>query len=927
MKKSGVIGLVSLLFIIILGLFVWAAGGPAVDIISPANESLIGNNYPSLLFTTQTSDTVVNLSYTHELWINGTSYGTKDCARETSCAKGPDGTIPEGVNLTWYVNATNGSNVNNTLTYTFSYDTINPFNNISGAYRGNATYFNAGSILAAFYINDTMLANYTLYLYNASNNALLHSYNRTLTTDANKTHNYSVQSWAETLNFSTTFYSGDAMDEDRYVYSLRSYDWFDNYNVSNVTIILDRTFPLLTYYGWAESNNTVTNDTHDIVFNVTFTETNFANATYTLLNTTSRLVLHSSNVTSSASTNVNFSGLPDGNYTFYMNVTDLATNQNITTRWKTVYLNATPTIDFGAATSVNNTYLSIDSLYVNISLVENNLVNITFRLINTSSGAVLNTTIYNATTANYSSYLMAVNYTNLSDGNYSVNVTATDTFNHRGNVVNRFFTIDTTYPLVTYYGWAESNNTVTNGSIHDIEFNVTFTDTNFANATYTLLNTTSRLVIHSTNVTSSASTNVNFSGLPDGNYTFYMNVTDLATNQNITTRWKTVFLNATPLLEYGVATMANNTNFSTKNAYLNISLVEYNLVNITFKLTNVSSGLVLNTTIYNATNYSSYLMAVNYTNLSDGKYNVNVTARDTFNHINSTLYRSFIIDTTVPTSTASSSVASVARAGSLTLSCSAIDNIDASTIVSLEVQAPSGSYVTLATGIGSISSAYSSTSTTGTYNVKCTGTDQSENTAINIATFSVADSSDSSSSSSSSGTGSGTTSTVAPVISKSPVKKPIRRAGEVEESLETNVDWTETGVTELTGIVGGEVYTFVTVADEESHTINIDSVDEATGTVVVTIQSEPQTITLTLESPIAEVDLNGDLTADMRITLVGITDGEATISVEKIDGLFEEPATGLSAWAWVGIIVLVLGISAAIVYFVVKPQEKVVKRK
>ena len=205
---------------------------------------------------------------------------------------------------------------------------------------------------------------------------------------------------------------------------------------------------------------------------------------------------------------------------------------------------------------------------------------------------------------------------------------------------------------------------------------------------------------------------MNFSGLPDGNYTFYMNVTDLATNQNITTRWKTVYLNATPTIDFGAATSVNNTYLSMDSLYVNISLVENNLVNITFRLINTSSGAVLNATIYNATttNYSSYLMAVNYTNLSDGKYNVNVTARDTFNHINSTLYRSFIIDTTVPTSTASRSVASVARTGSLTLSCSAIDNIDASTIVSLEVQAPSGSYVTLATGIGSISSAYSSTS-------------------------------------------------------------------------------------------------------------------------------------------------------------------------------------------------------------------------
>ena len=148
---------------------------------------------------------------------------------------------------------------------------------------------------------------------------------------------------------------------------------------------------------------------------------------------------------------------------------------------------------------------------------------------------------------------------------------------------------------------------------------------------------------------------------------------------------------------------------------------------------------------------------------------------------------------------------------------------------------------------------------------------------------------------------------------------------EKEISLETNVDWTETGVIELAGLVGGEVYTFVTVADGESHTINIDSVDETTGTVVVIIQSEPQTITLTLESPVAEVDLNDDSVADMRVTLVGISDGEATINVEKIDELFEEPSQGLSAWIWVLIIVLVLAIAGTIVYFVTKPKSK--KRK
>ena len=735
MKKSGVIGLVSLLFIVILGLFVFGGYGESV-FNYPANETLVGNNYPYAVtngtnFSSQTDPSFSNASYDHELVINGTRYGISNCLKDVECINSPNATIPNGVNLTAYINVTNGSAgyVNQTFIIYLSYETVVPYHNHSGNYRANASYFSAGSILSEFYINDTMLANYTLYLYNASNGALLHSYNRTITSDVNKTYNYTVLSWAETLNFSTTFYSGNAMDEDRYVYSLRSVDWFNNKNASNVTIILDRTIPTIVYYGWAESNNTVTNGSlHDIEFNVTFSDTYFANATYTLLNTSSRLVLHSSNVTSSASTNVNFSGLPDGNYTFYVNVTDLAANQNTTVRWKTVYLNATPIISFGAATFVNNTNFTTNNIYLNISLVENNLMNITFRLINSSSGAVLNTTIYNAT--NYGSYQMAVNYTSLSDGNYSVNVTATDSFNHRGNVVNRFFTIDTTSPIASV----------------------------------------------------------------------------------------------------------------------------------------------------------------------------------------------------------SRSAATILQTQTETLTCTGTDNIDPNTFFDLQIKTPGGNYVTLESryfGGTGISYSYTTTEIYGTYYVRCVVSDSTGHShTVDTSFFVDWATSESSSSSSGGSSGSSRAPSLAPEEEE---EEEVVIAEEEEEiiaeSLETNVDWTEIGVTELTGIVGGEVYTFVTAADEESHTINVNSVDETTGTVVVTIQSEPQTITLTLESPIAEVDLNGDLTNDMRITLVGITDGEATISVEKIDGLFEEPANGLSAWAWVGIIVLVLGISAAIVYFVVKPQEKVVKRK
>ena len=70
----------------------------------------------------------------------------------------------------------------------------------------------------------------------------------------------------------------------------------------------------------------------------------------------------------------------------------------------------------------------------------------------------------------------------------------------------------------------------------------------------------------------------------------------------------------------------------------------------------------------------------------------------------------------------------------------------------------------------------------------------------------------------------------------------------IAESLETNVDWTETGIIELTGIVGGEVYTFVTAADEESHTITVDSVDEALKQALVAQDKERLSVLRMLKS-------------------------------------------------------------------------------
>jgi len=65
----------------------------------------------------------------------------------------------------------------------------------------------------------------------------------------------------------------------------------------------------------------------NICVNVTFTETNFANITFNLANDTTTLY---SDVYSAPTYEINWTSLADGNYTYYVNITDKANNKNST---------------------------------------------------------------------------------------------------------------------------------------------------------------------------------------------------------------------------------------------------------------------------------------------------------------------------------------------------------------------------------------------------------------------------------------------------------------------------------------------------------------------------------------------------------------------------------------------------------------------
>jgi cobalamin biosynthesis Mg chelatase CobN len=212
----------------------------------------------------------------------------------------------------------------------------------------------------------------------------------------------------------------------------------------------------------------------------------------------------------------------------------------------------------------------------------------------------------------------------------------------------------------------------------------------------------------------------------------------------------------------------------------------------------------------------------------------------------------------------------------------------------------------------------------GTYNVRCTAEDYTDHSEVVESSFRVewASSGSSSSSGGSSGGGSSTSTETEEEEEEVIVEEEVVTETIVEAvNLDMNDQWIEEGVIELSGLVGGEVYSFATV-DSADHSITIESVEG--DTVVVVIASDPQTLTLTLVNPIGEVDLNGDGLNDLKVTLLGIVNGEASISVEQIDGLFEYPTSEKSyTWVWiVGILVVVLLVCLGLAYYFMRPKPK-----
>jgi len=285
---------------------------------------------------------------------------------------------------------------------------------------------------------------------------------------------------------SPLFINFTGLSDGVYSFNATINDTYGNSNsTSTRTVTLDTTNPLVSYGTGTEVNAYNISRTW-VYINISVTETNEDTITFLLYNSTAQV--NSTSYTDGTRT-INWTSLPDEVYTYNITVNDSAGNSN-TTSTRTITLDNTyPLISFGTGTAVDNANLSQSNTYLNVSVTEANEVNITFNLYNSTNSNINSTTYTDAT--------RTINWTGLSDGNYTYNVTITDSVNQQNSTSTRTITLDTGAPAVSfnnpssygnYSGSIVLNVTVTDGSgVDTVFFNIT-NSSGVQNATYTASN-------------------------------------------------------------------------------------------------------------------------------------------------------------------------------------------------------------------------------------------------------------------------------------------------------------------------------------------------------------------------------------------------------------------------------------------------------
>jgi len=274
----------------------------------------------------------------------------------------------------------------------------------------------------------------------------------------------------------------------------------------------------------------------------------------------------------------------------------------------------------------NNSYLKNRQNYFNCSYTDDStLKNATLYIYN--NDGTFNST--NTTLISGSS-----NVTNLSmsilDGKYKYNCIAFNTDGRSSwNNTNYTFTIDTTNPQIVFGQGTSLNGSNMSGS--NIYLNMSVIETNEANITFTLYNSTKQI-----NITTYQAGNrtINWTNLNDGVYYYNVSIRDLANNLNFT-ETRTITLDT---LKSGITiSFPTNTTYSTNVSYINYSYSDINPGSCWYSRNN---GVTNSTQVVAGTNFSSVTSI-------EGSNNWTVYCNDSSGNLNSsTIY--FFKDSVYP---------------------------------------------------------------------------------------------------------------------------------------------------------------------------------------------------------------------------------------------------------------------------------------
>jgi len=389
------------------------------------------------------------------------------------------------------------------------------------------------------------------------------------------------------------------------------------------TIILDSSVPLIEYAGGTEQDNTFVNRTW-VYINVTAYDDTEANITFYLYNSTGSL-----NITTFETGNrsFNFTNL-NTNQIYFYNVTIIDyLNLRASTDTRKITLDSIePSITLNLPN--NDAYINSSFVDFNWTSTDNMDANITCNI--TVDGTVNQSEVAttNDTAANYT-------ITGFNDDIYLWNVTCWDgAFNINISSETRTFTIDPTFPSISFAGGTEDNNTYFN---RDWVFvNVSLTETNMNVTRFYLYNTSG--LVNNTNYTDST-TFINFTSL-NSDMIYYYNVThmDDANNTNSTATRIIILDTIPPLINKiecsndSISSWMDCTSllYGHNLTHVRANCTDTNEINLTYTLKNIpDNNVTINSSNYNYTtadwftyNTSGHVFA------DSGVWNLTVTCND-----------------------------------------------------------------------------------------------------------------------------------------------------------------------------------------------------------------------------------------------------------------------------------------------------------